>query len=253
MFCVVNISERKGTIKEKLFWRFIKDEYELKTIPVFKGAPFYRLDITVGKRGVDWEYVSYCTGKCAERLIVSETVNIPDNFRLGKYNKKTLYGKMMQNTFVYVLKQQKTIGEKLCFVDKSGDFKKYLHTYVPYFHKITVVTENKEAYFDVCDSILKETGLCVTVQSENENAQVVVNCNENTMQVKTEKSTYILCNGDDFDAPEIYKKLYDGVIDKQVFYSALYEFCGVFELSDLIFTSIEANTQKKETNTIIFT
>ena len=253
MFCVVNISERKNTIKEKLFWRFLKDEYELKTIPVFKGAPFYRLDITVGKRGVDWEYVSFCTGKCAGRLIVNEMVSIPENFGLGRYDKKSLYSKMMQNTFVQILKQQKELFEKLCFVDMAGNFAKYLNAFVPYFDKITVITENKDAYFDVCDSILEETGLCVVVQSENENAQVTIDCKDNTMQVKTKNNVYNICNGENFITPEIYEKLYDETLDKLIFYSALYEFCGVFELADLIFFSIQVNTQKKETNAIILT
>lgn len=253
MFCVVNINERKDTIKEKLFWRFIRDEYELKTIPVFKGAPFYRLDITVGKRGVDWEYIAYCTGKCAGRLIVNNAVNIPKNFGLGRYSNKALYNKMMQNTFAHILKQQKKIFENLCFVDESGEFQEYLHTYVPYFNKITVATKNKEAYFKTCDNILEDTGLCVTIQSEEETAQVVINCKENLMQVRIKNIVHNICNGEDFDVPKIYEKLYDETLDKLIFCSALYEFCGVFELADLIFTSIKVNTQKKGTNAVIFT
>ena len=253
MFCVVNISERKGTIKEKLFWRFIKDEYELKTIPVFKGAPFYRLDITVGKKGVDWEYVSYCIGKCAGRLIVNKTVSVPENFGLGRYDKRTLYSKMMQNTFVHILKQQNKIFEKLCFVDEKGNFSEFLDTFVPYFNRITVITENKDAYSDICDNILEETGLCVVVQSEYENAQVIIGCEKNTMQIKTRNNIYNISDGEEFFTPEIYEKLYDKTLDKLNFYSALYEFCGVFDLADLIFTSIQINTQKKETNAIILT
>ena len=73
------------------------------------------------------------------------------------------------------------------------------------------------------------------------------------MQVKMKNNVYNICNGEKFDVPEIYAKLYNETLDKLIFYSALYEFCGVFDLADLIFTSIQVNTQKKETNTIIFT
>lgn len=253
MFCVVNISERKNTLKEKIFWRFIRDEYELKTIPVFKGAPFYNLCVSVGKRGVDWEYISFCTGKCAERLIANEKINIPENFGLGRYNNKILYSKIMQNTFVCILKKQKKTFEKLCYIDKTGIFTEYIYSFVPYFDKIIVITENKEAYFDACDSILEKTGLCVVLQSKTENAQVTIDCKENTMQVKMKNTVYNICNGEEFKVPEIYEKLYDETVDKLVFYSALYEFCGVFELADLIFFSIQVNMQKKETNAIIFT
>ena len=113
MFCLLKISERRDNLKEKIFGGFIRDTYELKTIPVFKGAPFYKLEVTIGKKGVDWQQVTYFVGKCANRLLLDESINIDDIEDVGRYKNKVLYEKMMKNTFVRILKQQNKIFDSL--------------------------------------------------------------------------------------------------------------------------------------------
>lgn len=253
MFCVVDICERKSTFKEKLFWRFIKDEYVLQTIPVYKGAPFYKLNITVGRKGIDWEYVSYCTGKCGGRLLLESEINLPKSFGLGRYSNNVLYNKMMQNTFLYIIKQQKQIYEDLCFFDKEAKGEPYLLKLVPYFKRICVVTENKEEYLKVCDRILEETGLSVELHSETNNRRNIIDFDRCEMQINTENKAYTINKGENFSVPEIYGRLYDTRVEKTVFYSALYEFCGIFELAELIFSSIQVNGEKKDANEVIFT
>ena len=94
MFCVLKINRRNQTIFEKLFGSFIKDEYNLSAIPVFKGAPFYLLDVCIGKKGIDWEKVLSFVGKCASRLVVNSEIEIPENMNIGVYKSKKLYDKM---------------------------------------------------------------------------------------------------------------------------------------------------------------
>ena len=60
-------------------------------------------------------------------------------------------------------------------------------------------------------------------------------------------------NGEDFNVPEVYEKLYDYSVDRLLFYSALYEFCGVFELADISFNTITINGEKKGINELILT
>jgi subtilase family serine protease len=124
---------------------------------------------------------------------------------------------------------------------------------VPYFQRITVTTENKEKYEKVCDYILQNTGLCVLVQSEIQNSTVKIDTERNVMTINTKKCIYNVSDGEDFKVPEIYENLYDNSVDKLLFYSALYEFCGVFELADLCFEAILVNDEKKGINELIFT
>ena len=253
MFCLLKISERKGNLKEKIFGRFIRDTYELKTIPVFKGAPFYKLEVTVGKRGVDWQQVTYFVGKCANRLLLDDSINIDDVKDIGRYKNKVLYEKMMKNSFVRILKQQNKIFESLCIIDKRGVSTDFLLDLVPYFEKITITTDQKQKYKKICDYILENTGLCVLLQSEIENAAVKIDSERNIMTITSKNGLFNICDGENFKVPEIYENLYDNTVDKLLFYSALYEFCGVFELADLCFETIVINGEKKGINELIFT
>ena len=73
------------------------------------------------------------------------------------------------------------------------------------------------------------------------------------MTINTKNGLYNISDGEDFKVPEIYENLYDNSVDKLLFYSALYEFCGVFELAELCFETIVINGEKKGINELIFT
>lgn len=253
MFCLLKINKRRDTLKEKIFGKFIKDTYELKTIPVFKGAPFYKLEATIGKRGIDWQQVTCFVGKCANRLLLDESINIDNIKGVGRYKNKMLYEKMMQNTFVDIIKQQNKTFDSLCVVDKMGVSTDFLVKLVPYFERVTVTTDNKQKYEKICDYILENTGLCVLVQNQIQNATVEIDTEQNVMTINTKNVIYNISEGEDFKVPEIYDNLYDNSVNKLLFYSALYEFCGVFELADLCFETILINNEKKGINELIFT
>ena len=88
--------------------------YELKTIPVFKGAPFYKLEVTIGKKGVDWQQVTYFVGKCANRLLLDESINRFYYNQLDQYE-KAIYDGIM-NDLEYVESKNGAfinLGEKL--------------------------------------------------------------------------------------------------------------------------------------------
>ena len=104
MFCVLNIQQRERNLIERLFGKFRKNEYVLKTVPVFKGAPFYELSAVVGQNGVDWDYIVRAVGKCALRLVLSPEIEMPQNKYVGAFKSNILYEMMMQNPFKNILK-----------------------------------------------------------------------------------------------------------------------------------------------------
>ncbi len=88
----------------------------------------------------------------------------------------------------------------------------------------------------------------LTVTNEN----IIINLDDNTMTIHTEKGRGIIENGDDFTVPEIYNYLKPNEINKYDFYSALYELCGVFLLADCVFETISINNEKKSVVDIHF-
>ncbi len=255
MFCVLELNFRNQTFFEKMFGRFLKDEYTLSTIPVFKGAPFYLLNVCTGKRGVDWERVVLNVGKCASRLVVNCETEIPQNMNIGIYKSDKLYDKMMKNTFLYVL--EKNIDKKnlstISILDTEGKYVDFVQALTKYSSSMTITTNAKEKYYDVCEKITDNTGLCPVFAGEFVDSVVKINADENIMTVRQNRDVINISSGDDFVVPSMYENLLPGDISKYDFFSALYELCGVFSLSECIFNTLLVNNEKKNVNDIHFT
>lgn len=243
MFCVLNIEKRADTLREKLFGRFIKDEYNAKMVPVFKGAPFYVFNVNVGKRGVDWDKIIYTAGKCANRLVLTNNTELPPRNDMAEFKSNMMYRKMMGNTFARILKSFYT-KKSVALIDCDGDSADLLYKIAPCASTLTVITENKNNYEFVCNDIQEKTGLCIVVQSSFAEAEVKIDTNRSVMTINGEKSCVNITSGCDFTVPEIYEKLLPENTDKYIFYSALYELCGVFALGECIFETIIVNNEK---------
>ena len=117
MFCVLTVKQRENNISEKLFGKLKKDSYTLLTVPVLHGAPFYHLTVNTGKKGIDFERVVFEVGRCAQRLVVSDDVILPQMHGIGRFNSDLLYKKLLGNTADFLLKQ---IGNEAKFDRKNG-------------------------------------------------------------------------------------------------------------------------------------
>lgn len=243
MFCVLNIEKRADTLREKLFGGFIKDEYNAKMVPVFKGAPFYYFSVIVGKRGVDWDKIIYTAGKCVRRLVLTNNTELPQRSDMAEFKSNVLYRKMMENTFAQILKSFDT-KKSVVLIDADGGSADLLYKIAPYASTLTVITENKKNYEFVRDDIQDKTGICIVVQSSVAEAEVKIDTNRSVMTVNGEKSCINITYGCDFTVPEIYEKLLPENTDKYTFYSALYELCGVFALGECVFEAITVNNKK---------
>ena len=243
MFCVLNIEKRPDTLREKLFGQFIKDEYNAKMIPVFKGAPFYVFNVTVGKRGVDWDKIIYIAGKCAHRLVLTNNFELPQRNDVTEFKSNLLYRKMMKNTFAHILKSF-NVKKTIAIIDTVGKSADFLYKIAPYATTLTVITDSKADYEFVCDDIQEKTGLCIVVQSSYADADVKIDVNRSIMTVNGQKNCMNISDGCNFAVPEIYQKLLPEKADKYIFYAALYELCGVFSLGECVFETITVNNEK---------
>lgn len=252
MFCVLEIINDNKTCIEKFIGKIKKTKYYIRTVPVFKGAPFYVLTVETGRNGVDFNYVGECIGKCAKEILLPENVTLPEKCILSEFESDLLYGIMCRNTFLQIIKEQKDNFD-ICIVDRCGEYGDFTELISIYAKKLTVVTNRKEKYEAVCERIINETGLCPLVKSEPDNAKVKIDCDRNIMSVKTGNDFMNIGKGEEFTADNVYEKLLPEFVPKIKFFSALYELCGVFSLGNSTFVTIHVNEEKKNIKDIHFT
>lgn len=254
MFTVLDITERKNTVFERLFGWLIRDEYEMKTVGIYKGAPFYQLNVRIGKRGLDTQKVIDCVGKCSRRLVTNNVSLLPENNDFGIFKSNVLYCKMMQNTFLKILYNNEINKNPLpiCVIDKNARFTDFDERLCDYASSLTIFTDKKDKYKYVCDSITENTGLCPMLKNGFTDEKIVIDLDNNIMRFYSDMDENIIENGEEFIVPEIYNYLKPQSIDKYDFYSALYELCGVFCLADCNFETIWINNEKKSVTAVHF-
>ena len=253
MFCVLNIEKKKLTLLEKIFRFLAQDDYIIKTVPVFKGAPFYMLDVKICEK-IDWDKVIENTGKCSKRLLLNNCLEIPQDKGIGVFKSDILYNKVFHNTVLQIIKNNKRKKDlfHIAVCDKNADFIDFTTRLSMCSSKLTVVTENKEKYMNLCDTILEKTGLCISLLSDFDNAKIKIDTVRNVMSIDTNNQFLNITNGENIIVDDIYKKLLPQNVNEQDFYSALYELCGVFSLGECIFENVMVNNEKKRTDTVTF-
>ncbi len=253
MFCVLNVDKKERTCLEKIFRFLYRDEYLLKTIPVFKGAPFYVLDIKCCS-DIDWNRVIENAGKCSKRLVLNGNVKIPNKKEIGIFKSNLLYSKAFQNTILKILTNNNLNKnpQHIAICDKNATCMDFTQKLVKYSSKLTVVTENKEKYMKLCDKILEDTGLCISLLSEFDGAKIKIDTAKNIISINVQNEFLNITSAQNLMASEIYKKLIPNGVEEYSFYSALYELCGVFSLGECIFEVVTVNNEKKHIDTITF-
>ncbi len=254
MFCVLNVRERNNSLFEKVFGCLIKDEYTVRSIPVFKGAPFFMLDVCVGKKGVSWEKVIFEVGRCASRLVTKSQVVLPPDMNVGIFNSTILYDKMMKNTFLNILEYNELKRNPLSVsvMDENAEYTDFVEKLSEYASTMSITTCCKEKYFAVCEGITESSGLCPVLKREFDDAKIKINTKKNIMTVNCCNENINISSGQDFKVPDIYENLLPEKVERYNFFSALYELCGVFSLGECVFDTINVNNEKKSIQDIHF-
>lgn len=247
MFTVLNIQKRKDTLFEKIFGCLRSDDYQVRTVAVYKGAPFYILDVIIGKKGINTEKIIVSVGKCAKRMVTNDDSLLPQVDEIGLFKSDELYKCMLQNTFLSVLRQNFSYKNlvTICFVDRRGEYTDFVRGLSSFSSSLNIVTDKKEKYLPIVEEITEETGLCPVLKKDFVNADVVINLDEFYMNITKLNLHITVEDRCDFTVQEIYNYLKPDSINKYEFYSALYELCGVFSLAEGVFDSIMVNNEKK--------
>ena len=247
MFTVLNIEKRKNSLTEKLFGGFRSDIYCPRLVAVYKGAPFYVLDVQIGKKGINIEKIIVSVGKCARRMVTNCEALLPRADEVGFFKSDELYKRMLENTFLKILEQNihpKT-QVSVCLIDKKGVYTDFAKKLALFSSSFIITTENKEKYLPVLEEIMEATGLCPVLKNDMEKAQIIIDIDKFYMHITEENLKITVEDRCDFVVPEIYNYLKPNSINKYEFYSALYELCGVFVLAEGVFDSVNINNEKK--------
>lgn len=251
MFCVLRVEKRRSKFRDALRL-FRGDEYELKTIPVLRSAPFYELTVRVGKRGVDWQRVCSIAGKCAGKLVLTSEIELPPVKAVARFEGNLLFDKMVRNTFLHILRCDylKNSGITVCVYDQKGSYTDFVKELSPFVRELVIVTKNKKAYGELCDEIIGSVGVCPIVCDSCPGAQVRIFPEKALMEsdnvrIKLDKSQ-------DFTPPDEYAYLLPDGAYSYDFFSALYELCGAFALGDMIFDTVNVNMEKKPVTMVCF-
>ena len=124
MFTVLNIERRKNNLMEKLFGSFRSDIYSPRLVAVYKGAPFYIMDVQIGKKGINIEKIIVSVGKCARRMVTNDETLLPKTDKIGFFKSDELYKRMLENTFLKILEQNVHSSNlvSICLIDRKGDY-----------------------------------------------------------------------------------------------------------------------------------
>lgn len=255
MFCVLLLEKEKKTFLDRIIKSRLKDKHHFETVPVFKGAPFYKLTVTYKNEAPCWDEIYKITGRCSQKLVMNDNIILPRDARFGAFKGVEYHKLLMENMFLKIIIENcETIRNRgIVIIDKNGKKVDFIKKVALCVKKMTVVTQEKENYGKVIDEIIDETGLCISVQSKMEDDDICVDLDNCVMKIRLNSRTVVISKGDDIVVPPIYSELLPETIDKVDFYGALYELCGVFSLSECYFDSLYEKDKKIRWDQVPFT
>lgn len=170
MFSVLNIVQ-----PARSFFGRRKCTVESVLSPVRGAAPYKVINVTAGKRGIDWRKVAQAAGASAKSMLVPKDVLIPLSAGIESFVPQVLPSVILLNTVAAAECDKRS--RSVLIVDRRGLLADYVIRVVPSASKITVVTDEPEKYVVTVRSIMEQYGASIRVCSqtgENERFDVAV-------------------------------------------------------------------------------
>ena len=232
MFCTVTVLPRE---KRGLFLRRRCLVENVQTA-VKGGAPFRRLTVTPGRKGVDWPLVEQAAGRSGRFTLAPDGVEWPPSCRLRRFVPEVLPLKLMLNTAAKALKDGHEQGRTLLICDEAAVLSPFLDQVVLCASTIRVQTERPELYYEAAARVMERFGAAVAVSPMGAAVGEVdaAVAGEPVKNAKTNFAAQSLLSGrTPFPVPEEYRRLCPEGIDPFLFMCALYECGGVRAVGDL--------------------
>lgn len=159
MFSVLNIVQPNKSLFGKR-----KCTVEMLLSPVRGAAPYKIINVTPGKKGIDWRLVAQAAGASGKYMLVPEGVEIPHGVGIERFVPKVLPGVILLNTVAAMASEK--LNRSILIVDRCGRLADYVERVVPSASKITVVTDEPEKYIEPSVRIMEKYGASIRVCSE---------------------------------------------------------------------------------------
>ncbi len=170
MFSVLKVIQPKKSLFGKR-----KCTVEMVLSPVRGAAPYKVINVTAGKKGIDWKLVAQAAGSSAKFMLLPEGVQIPISAGIERFVPQVLPSLILINTVAASASEK--LSRSVLIADRQGVLADYAVRVVPSASRITVVTDEPEKYVDASIAIMDEYGASIRVcggVSETEKFDVAV-------------------------------------------------------------------------------
>lgn len=242
MFAVLQTAESKSV--------FSRSKIHSRRITLPSGEAFFIVYVSCRKNNIPWKKLERCLGVLRKDILLPDDIKIADKVNVTAFEPGILPGIILMNTAAdYMLKNKPFMCGSLTVIDEKGTYQSYIEKLIKCFSSIKVITPKASEYEDVARRLLEDYGFSLLVSDEDSfESDVIIseNCNVPSYysgKVMSIKKKYIMnaevFTGSGIELPEEYEKLCPDNIDRLLFASALYEKCGVKEMSSLRYSKFE--------------
>ena len=202
--------------------------------PVRAAAPYLLINVTPGKKGIDWRMVAEAAGGSRRCMLIPEAVTLPLNAGIETFEPKVMPLLTALNSAANFCKS--TVKHNVLVVDRKAVLAEYIDRIVPHVRAITVVTDLPESYYESAVRIMESFGasikICSDVKDGNKFDIAVASEEVSGAEVVFTAESFLRgdCRAD--ISADCIKLCPDG-IDPFLFACALFECCGLKSLSEL--------------------
>ena len=230
MFSVLCISDQpKSRFRRKC-------AVEALLSPVKGAAPYKVINVTPGKKGIDWRTVCLAAGCSSRSMLLPETIEVPLCVPIARLEPQVLPLLIALNTAVSLCDDKDKHKRSMVVRDSKAVLADYLPRAVPYASKITVVTECPEKYVECAAQIMEDFGAVIKICSQIDTAveyDIAVSDKEKINASICLTAEDVKKNSDKINFPDEYVRMCPQQIDVFDFMCALFECSGVKKLTDV--------------------
>lgn len=260
MFAVLQTEKRAADFISRISERFTKSEPELIQVRIPGGAPFLTVRVKETKRGIPWDEVKQCAGRCSERMLLPLDTKLPENCGIGAFEPCSLPLKLCFNTAVRLISQSaiNSSGLSVGIIDETAVLSDELEKIVMLASNTYVATQKMYNYERTAERFMRIYGAPLNLVND---ADSLMNCDiliapklglaEKSgarlvfcPKSQNENSEHVFCliEGYGANAPESIMRLCPDNIDEYLFCCAVFELCSVRSIDTGIFKDIYFNS-----------
>lgn len=230
MFSVLCISDQpKSKFRRKC-------AVEALLSPVKGAAPYKVINVTPGKKGIDWRTVCFAAGCSSRSMLLPESVEVPLSVPIIRFEPQVFPLLIALNTAVSLCDDEDKHKRSMVVCDSKAVLADYLPRAVPYASKITVVTDCPEKYLECAAKIMDDFGAVIKIRSQADSAvkyDIAVSDKEKINADICVTADDVKKNADKINFPDEYVRMCPPQIDVFGFICALFECNGVTKLTDV--------------------